>query len=109
MGGFQGPPVPGFPGPGMAGGLGSLSGRRYRRNQRPLAVMLMSGLIGAIVVTIGFHLLAGGLLNQVVSSFGPPLAQVCTGALCKVGVAGTVTGIIAGAVVAIVGFGIRRI
>jgi len=34
---------------------------------------------------------------------------VCTGALCKVGVAGSVTGIIAGAVIAIVGFGIRRV
>lgn len=93
----------------MAGGLGGLSGRRYRRSQRSLPVMLIRGLIGAIVVAIGFHLFAGGLLNQVVSSFGPPLAQVCTGVLCKVGVAGTVTGIIAGAVVAIVGFGIRRI
>jgi uncharacterized protein YjbI with pentapeptide repeats len=110
MGGFGGPPVPGFPGPGVAGGFGGQgSMRRYARSRRSLPVVAICGLIGAIVVAAGFHLFAGGLLNQVVSSFGPPLAQVCTGALCKVGVAGSVTGIIAGAVIAIVGFGIRRV
>jgi hypothetical protein len=109
MGGFGGPPAPGFPGPGIAGVIGNIGSRRYRRYQRPVPVMLISGLIGAIVVAAGFHLFAGGVLNQVVSSFGPPLSQVCTGALCKVGAAATSTGIIVGAVIAIVGLVIRRI
>jgi uncharacterized protein YjbI with pentapeptide repeats len=110
MGGFQGPPVPGFPGPGMAGRFGAPYGmRRYARSKRSLTAIAICGLIGAAVVAAGFHLFAGGLLNQVVSSFGPPLAQVCAGSLCKVGVAGSTTGIIAGAVIAIVGFGIRRV
>jgi len=109
MGGFGGPPAPGFPGPGMAGVIGNMGGRRYRRYQRPIPVMLISGLIGAIVVAAGFHIFAGGVLNQVVSSFGPPLSQVCTGALCKVGAAASTTGIAVGAVIAIVGLVIRRI
>ncbi len=110
MGGFAGSPVPGFGGPGLAGGYaGPPSLRRYARSRRSLTLTAIFGVIGAIVVAVGFHLLAGGLLNQVVSSFGPPLAQLCTGALCKVGVAGTTTGIIAGAVIAIVGFGLRRV
>jgi len=110
MGGFGGPPAPGFPGPGMAGGFGGQGSMRpYARSRRSLPVIAICGLIGAIVVAAGFHLFAGSLLNQVVSSLGPPLAQVCTGALCKVGVAGSVSGIIAGAVIAIVGFGIRRV
>ena len=110
MGGFAGSPVPGFGGPGLAGGYaGPPSLRRYARSRRSLTLTAIFGVIGAIVVAVGFHVLAGGLLNQVVSSFGPPLAQLCTGALCKVGVAGTTTGIIAGAVIAIVGFGLRRV
>jgi hypothetical protein len=110
MGGIAGSPVPGFGGPGIAGGYaGPPSLRRYARSRRSLTLTAIFGVIGAIVVAVGFHLLAGGLLNQVASSFGPPLAQVCTGALCKVGVAGTTTGIIAGAVIAVVGFGLRRV
>ncbi len=108
MGGFQGPPAPGFP--GMAGAFGgAMTSRRYRRSQRPLPVIAICGLIGAIVVAAGFHLFAGGLLNQVVSSLGPPLDQVCTGSLCKVGVAAGPTAIVIGAVVAIVGLGVRRV
>jgi hypothetical protein len=84
--------------------MAGYSGRRLRS---PI-VVLIRGVIGAAVVAVGFHLFAGGLLDQFVGSFGPPLAQTCTGALCKVGVASGVVGIIAGAVVAIVGFGVRR-
>jgi hypothetical protein len=92
--------IPGVPMARMAG--------YSRRRQRSPIVVLVLGVIGAVVVAVGFHLFAGGLLDEAVSSFGPPLAQTCTGALCKVGVASGVVGIIAGAVVAIVGFGLRR-
>lgn len=89
----------GFPNMGMPGGP--------TRRVRPPGVVLIRGLIGALVVAIGFHLFAGGLIDQIVGSFGPPLAQLCTGPLCKVGVASGFAGLFAGVFVALAGFGIR--
>jgi hypothetical protein len=73
-------------------------------------ITLTRGLVGSLVVALGFHLFLGGLVDEIVSSSGPPLAQTCSaGALCTVGVASGFFGLFGGVFVIIAGFAVRRI
>jgi hypothetical protein len=73
-------------------------------------IALARGLAGSLAVALGFHLFLGGLADQIVSSFGPPLAQTCSaGALCTVGVASGFYGLLGGVFVIIAGFALRRV
>jgi hypothetical protein len=73
-------------------------------------ITLARGLVGSLVVALGFHLFLGGLADEVVSSFGPPLAQTCSaGALCTVGVASGFLGLFSGVFVIIAGFAVWRV
>jgi len=65
------------------------------------------GLLGAVVVGIGFSLAIGGFLGEIVSAGGPPVTQTCVGALCKVGVSSGFIGIFGGVFVIIAGFALR--
>ena len=69
--------------------------------------LLVRGLIGALLVAIGFSLFVGGLLGEILSAAGPPVTQTCVGTLCKVGVASGFIGLFGGVFVVIAGFGIR--
>ena len=100
--------------------LGSIrKGRRVLRLNRQAmpsfamgrtGIALARGLVGSLVVALGFHLLLGGLADEIVSSFGPPLAQTCSaGALCTVGVASGFFGLFGGVFVIIAGFAVRRV
>ena len=73
-------------------------------------IALARGLVGSLVVALGFHLLLGGLADEIASSFGPPLAQTCSaGALCTVGVASGFFGLFGGVFAIIAGFAVRRV
>src|SRR3984885_7056056 len=100
--------------------LGSISkGRRVlrlnRQNMSSFAmgrtgIALARGLAGSLVVPLGFHLFLGGLVDEIVSSFGPPLAQTCSaGALCTVGVARGFFRLFGGVLVTTAGFAVRRV
>lgn len=98
---------------------GSLrKGSRFLRLNRQAApslaigrtgIALARGLVGSFVVALGFHLFLGGLIDEIVSSSGPPLAQTCSaGAVCTVGVASGFFGLFGGVFVIIAGFALRR-
>jgi uncharacterized protein YjbI with pentapeptide repeats len=100
--------------------LGSIrKGRRVLRLNRQAmpsfamgrtGIALARGLVGSLAVALGFHLFLGGLADEIVSSFGPPLAQTCSaGALCTVGVASGFFGLFGGVFVIIAGFAVRRV
>jgi hypothetical protein len=100
--------------------LGSIrKGRRVLRLNRQAmpsfamgrtGIALARGLVGSLVVALGFHLFLGGLADEIVSSFGPPLAQTCSaGALCTVGVASGLFGLFGGVFVIIAGFAVRHV
>ena len=100
--------------------LGSIGkGRRVLRLNRQAmpsfamgrtGIALARGLAGSLVVALGLHLFLGGLADEIVSSFGPPLAQTCSaGALCTVGVASGFFGLFGGVFVIIAGFAVRRV
>lgn len=71
------------------------------------SVAMVRGLLGAVVVGIGFSLAIGGFLGEVLSAAGPPITQTCEGALCKVGVSSGFIGIFGGVFVIIAGFALR--
>jgi len=100
--------------------LGSVrkSRRILRLNRQAMSPFAMSrtgitltrGLAGSLVVALGIHLFLGGLVDEVVSSSGPPLAQTCSaGALCTVGVASGFVGLFGGVFIILAGFAIRRV
>jgi hypothetical protein len=100
--------------------LGSIrkSMRLLRLNRQNMSNFAMSrtgitltrGLIGSLVAALGFHLFLGGLVDEVVSASGPPLAQTCSaGALCTVGVASGFFGLFGGVFIILAGFAIRRV
>jgi hypothetical protein len=70
-------------------------------------VTMVRGLIGAVVVAVGFSLAIGGFLGEILSASGPPVSQTCVGALCKIGVSSGFIGIFGGIFVIIAGFAIR--
>jgi hypothetical protein len=70
---------------------------------------LIRGILGSVIVALGFNLCIGGFLGEVVSAAGPPVSQTCTGALCAVGVSSGFIGIFGGVVLIIVGFVIRAV
>jgi hypothetical protein len=72
-------------------------------------VTLAGGLLGAVVVAVGFSLAIGGFLGEILSAAGPPVSQTCVGALCKVGVSSGFIGIFGGVCVIIAGFAIRAV
>jgi hypothetical protein len=67
---------------------------RARRPGGPRSVTL--ALLGGLVAAFGFHLFAGGLIDEFLGGFGTPVTQTCTGPLCKVGVGSGTAGIFAG-------------
>jgi hypothetical protein len=69
--------------------------------------LLVRGLIGSLLVAVGFSAFVGGLLGEILSAAGPPVTQTCVGALCKVGVASGFIGLFGGVIVVIFGFAIR--
>jgi hypothetical protein len=90
--------------------------RRQARQGNPLAAarrpagLLIRGLVGAFLIAIGFHLFAGGLIDQIVSASGPPLAQTCNaGPLCTVGVAGGFLGLFIGVPILILGIAVHAV
>jgi uncharacterized protein YjbI with pentapeptide repeats len=100
--------------------LGSVrkSARALRLNRQNMSNFAMSrtgitltrGLVGSLVVALGFHLFLGGLIDEVASAAGPPVAQTCSaGALCTVGVASGFLGLFGGVFVIIAGFAVRRV
>ena len=73
-------------------------------------IALTRGLLGSLVVALGFHLFLGGLIDEIASASGPPVAQTCSaGALCTVGVASGFFGLFGGVFVIIAGFAVRRV
>jgi uncharacterized protein YjbI with pentapeptide repeats len=70
-------------------------------------IAMAGGLLGAVVVGIGFSLAIGGFLGKIVSAGGPPITQTCLGTLCKVGVSSGFIGLFGGVVLIIVGFALR--
>lgn len=100
--------------------LGSIrkSSRILRLSRQNMANFAMSrtgitltrGLVGSLVVALGFHLFLGGLIDEIASASGPPVAQTCSaGALCTVGVASGFLGLFGGVFVIIAGFALRRV
>ena len=100
--------------------LGSVrKGRRILRLNRQAmpgfamsrtGITLTRGLVGSFVVALGFHLFLGGLIGEIASASGPPVAQTCSaGALCTVGVASGFFGLFGGVFVILAGFAIRRV
>jgi Pentapeptide repeats (8 copies) len=73
------------------------------------AVGLIRGILGSVIVAVGFNLCIGGFLGEVISAAGPPVKQACTGALCAVGVSSGFIGIFGGVVLIIAGFFIRAV
>ncbi len=73
------------------------------------AVGLIRGIVGSVIVALGFNLCVGGFLGEVISAAGPPVKQACTGALCVVGVSSGFIGIFGGVVLMIAGFIIRAV
>jgi uncharacterized protein YjbI with pentapeptide repeats len=73
-------------------------------------IALARGIVGSLIVALGFHLFLGGLAAEVIGAFGPPLAQTCTtGAFCTVGVGSGFFGLFIGVFVIIAGFALRRV
>jgi len=72
-------------------------------------VGLIRGVVGSVIVALGFNLCIGGFVGEVVSAAGPPVKQTCTGALCVVGVSSGIIGIFAGVILIIAGFAIRAV
>jgi uncharacterized protein YjbI with pentapeptide repeats len=100
--------------------LGSIrkSSRALRLNRQNMSNFAMSrtgitltrGLVGSLVVALGFHLFLGGLIDEIASAAGPPVAQTCSaGALCTVGVASGFLGLFGGVFVIIAGFAVRHV
>ena len=100
--------------------LGSVrkSTRILRLNQRNMSNFAMSrtgitltrGVIGSLVAALGVHLFLGGLIDEVASAAGPPVAQTCSaGTLCTVGVASGFVGLFCGVFVMLAGLAIRRV
>jgi hypothetical protein len=69
--------------------------------------LLVRGVIGSLLVAVGFSLFIGGLLGQILGAVGPPVTQTCVGAVCKVGVASGFVGLFGGVILVIAGFAIR--
>jgi hypothetical protein len=77
-----------------------------RRPGGPRSVIL--ALLGGLVAAFGFHLFAGGLIDEFIGGFGAPITQTCSGPLCKVGVGSGMVGVFAGIFVLLIGLGMRR-
>lgn len=84
--------------------VGTIS--RARRPGGPRSVIL--ALLGGLVAAFGFHLFAGGLIDEFLGGFGTPVTQTCTGPLCTVGVGSGTVGIFAGIILLLIGLGMRR-
>ena len=84
--------------------LGTIS--RARRPGQGRWVPL--GLLGCLVAAFGFHLFVGGLIDEFVGGFGPPVTQTCSGPQCAVGVNSGLVGVFAGIFVFLIGLALRR-
>ncbi len=70
-------------------------------------VALLRGIIGSVLVALGFNLCVGGFVGEILSAAGPPVSQTCTGLVCTVGVSSGFIGIFGGVVLMVVGFIVR--
>ena len=70
-------------------------------------VALIRGIIGSVLVALGFNLCVGGFVGAILSAAGPPVSQTCQGLICTVGVSSGFIGIFGGVVLMIVGFIVR--
>lgn len=70
-------------------------------------IRLVIALLGCAVAAIGLHLFAGGLLGTILSASGPPVAQMCKGPTCAVGLSSGFFGIFGGVIVLLIGLGMR--
>ena len=66
----------------------------------------MFGVVGSFVAVLGIHLTIGGLIGTVLGMMDP-LAAVCDGPHCAVGVDAGVVGITIGVFVSLFGFALR--
>jgi Pentapeptide repeats (8 copies) len=85
--------------------LGTLSRARRPGQGRWLPL----GLLGCLVAAFGFHLFAGGLIDEFAGGFGAPVSQTCSGPQCAVGVNSGAVGVIAGIFVLLIGLAMRRV
>ncbi len=82
-------------------------GSRIRSGRNP-AVILACGLLGSLIVAIGFNLTVGGFIGEILSAAGPPVSQTCSaGVVCTIGVASGFIGLFGGVVLMIGGFILR--
>ncbi|HUD38933.1 MAG TPA: pentapeptide repeat-containing protein [Streptosporangiaceae bacterium] len=70
---------------------------------------MLRGILGSLVVALGFNLCLGGFIGEIISAAGPPVSQTCGGPLCTVGVSSGFIGIFGGVVVIIAGFVLRSV
>lgn len=69
---------------------------------------LVPGLLGALLIALGFHLFVGGLMGVFLPIIGPPVTQTCAGPQCIVGVGSGLFGPVIGVFVLLIGLGVRR-
>jgi hypothetical protein len=66
-------------------------------------------LVGCLVFAFGFHLLAGGIINEFIGQMnGDPVTQTCTGPQCAVGVDSGLIGVFGGIIVLLIGASLIR-
>jgi len=66
-------------------------------------------LAGCLVLACGFYLFGGGIIDEFIGQMtGAPIAQACSGPLCRVGVASGFYGLPVGIVVMLIGASLRN-
>lgn len=68
---------------------------------------IVISVIGGFVIAAGVHLFLGGLVDEMIGSFGTPVTQTCHGPTCSVGVSSGFVGLFVGVFVVIAGGMIR--
>jgi len=74
------------------------------RRQRTVGRGIGVGLLGALLVAFGLHLLVGGSIGEFSFAFDTLATKTCTGPTCPVGVNSGIVGLIGGAWVMVAGF-----
>jgi hypothetical protein len=103
MAGVGYPSPTGMAGPVTMGGAGAFNPINVRA-PRSMARGLALGLLGALLIAFGFHLMVGGLIGQFSFAFDTLATATCTGAACPVGITSGMFGLFGGIFVLIGGF-----
>ncbi len=80
--------------------------RSVAKGDRPVGgAGFFLGLVGLLIVALGFHLTVGGFVGEVADSFGPQIRETCsTGPFCTIGLRSGFTGLWAGIMALVIGF-----